>query len=101
MLVAARERALELNLEFDLREEDIVIPDICPVLGIPLVIGRGRATDASPSIDRMDPTKGYTRGNICVISWKANRLKSNATLDDMEKVLTYMRLIQAAHSKVA
>lgn len=93
---AARQRAKRSDLEFNITKEDIVIPDTCPVLGIPIRAGKGRqvdvpkeqrklvgATDNSPSVDRIDNSKGYTKDNIRVISWRANYLKNNATLDEL------------------
>jgi len=68
---------------------DLSIPLTCPVLGIPLRTERGRQTDNSISIDRIDSNKGYTPDNIIVVSWKANRLKSNASLQEMRKLVEF------------
>jgi hypothetical protein len=67
------------------------MPEVCPVLGIPLVVGDGSAKDNSPSIDRINPAGGYTKDNIRVISHRANTIKSNATIEEMEKVLAYIK----------
>lgn len=78
----ARNRAKKSNTVFDLNLDDITVPKICPLLGIPLNVdkrGKGAAPD-SPSIDRIDPSKGYTKDNIWVISHRANSLKSDGTL---------------------
>ncbi|MFL6758565.1 hypothetical protein [Sphingomonas sp.] len=75
----ARKRAQNRRLDFTIRREDIITPDVCPVLGIPLVVGSDRSP-ASPSLDRIDPSLGYVPGNIRVISDRANRLKSNRSL---------------------
>jgi hypothetical protein len=61
------------------------------VLGIPLQIGTGDKTDNSPSLDRIVPSKGYVIGNIEVMSDKANRIKTNASLEEIEKVVIYLR----------
>lgn len=61
------------------------------MFNIPLIQGDGIATDNSPSIDEIIPGKGYVRGNIMIISWKANRLKNNARLEDLEKIVNYIR----------
>lgn len=53
------------------------------------MIADGRQEDGSPSLDRLDCRKGYVRGNVEVISWKANRIKSNATVMELMKVATY------------
>jgi hypothetical protein len=65
----------------------------CPVLGIEMVFGGTVSIkDNSASIDRFDTTKGYIKGNVWIISDKANRMKSNATLDDIKKVYDYMKV---------
>ena len=60
------------------------IPEKCPVLGIPLggVTSRG-GSDNSPSVDRIIPENGYIRGNVRIISKRANVLKNNGTLDEL------------------
>ncbi len=92
MWLNARARARRLGIEFKLTLEDITVPKVCPVLGIPLVVGgKKRERDNSPSLDRKDNAKGYTPDNIRVISWRANDVKGNATVIELEKVLEYMR----------
>lgn len=84
LLNAAKARAKKFNLEFDLTTEDIIIPHHCPLLEIPLYVatGRGSVKSNSASIDRIDPSKGYVKGNVWIISFKANTMKSNATLEE-------------------
>lgn len=84
-----RERALAKGLEFDITADDLVVPETCPVLGLRIAPGNGRS-DNSPSVDRFDNTRGYTRDNIRVISLRANILKRDATADELRKVLAYM-----------
>ena len=83
--------AKKRRLEMDIQECDIVIPTHCPVLGIPLEVGTRRAKDNSPSLDRVNPSKGYVRGNVEVISWRANRLKSDASLVEIAAIHHYMK----------
>lgn len=40
----------------------------------------------SASIDRLDPKKGYTPENVWIVSYRANRIKSDATLEEMEEL---------------
>lgn len=87
----AKRRAREENLPFDIQESDIECPNTCPVLGIPLQIGIGFRSDNSPSLDKIIPNKGYVKGNVKVISYRANRFKSDAVLDEIIKVAEYMR----------
>ena len=86
----AKFRAKRSNITFKLTLEDIKIPEFCPVFGIRLEHAIGIRGDNSPSLDRFNANDGYIPGNIRVISWKANRLKSNMTVDDCRKLLCYM-----------
>ena len=79
---SAKERSRKAGVPFDIQIADIVIPERCPILGIPLVISERTFSDTSPSLDRIDPSLGYVRGNIQVISHKANTMKNNGTLAD-------------------
>lgn len=90
IVYSAKARAAKLGLEFNLRTSDITIPDTCPVFGIPLFKGKGSSTDNSPSIDRVDNSKGYIRGNVHIISMRANSLKKDATLDELKAIVKYM-----------
>ena len=86
----ARDRARRLDLPFDIVHSDVVIPNFCPVLGIPIFYSDKRS-DNTPSLDRVVPEKGYIKGNIQVISDKANRLKQENTVETLEAILTYIR----------
>lgn len=89
-LAAAKKRARMCDLPFSLTIEDIVFPDICPVLGIPLFFSE-RRTDNTPSLDKKVPEQGYVQGNIRIISWRANRLKNDATLEELERLVEYLK----------
>ena len=89
----AKKRALRDGLPFDLTEDDIVTPDRCPVLGIPLVFNEGHVKDDSPSLDKFIPEKGYVRGNVSIISHRANVMKSNATVQEVEALLRWMQSV--------
>jgi len=91
MLYEARKRAKKKGLAFELTVEDILIPENCPVLNIPLVVGGKTHSPGSPTLDRVDSTKGYIRGNVRVISFRANNLKNNATIEELEAIVSYMR----------
>jgi len=80
MVQAAKKRAKDKGWAFDLTHEDVVIPKLCPYLGIELKYLGG---EAAPSLDRIDPMKGYVKGNVQVISMKANTMKNNATQDEL------------------
>jgi len=93
LLVRARKRAKDFGLEFSITLDDIKMPEFCPVFGTKLVNNEGYANrDNSMSLDRIDSSKGYTPDNICVISNRANSIKGNATIEDLEKLIAYMKL---------
>lgn len=78
LLKYAKARATKKGLEFNLVESDIVIPDLCPIMKQPMTSKRYR-----PSIDRIDPSKGYTKDNIRVISSLANSMKWDSTKEEL------------------
>ncbi len=83
----AKFRAREKDLPFNLEIADLVTPELCPVLGVPFIEGD---SDYTTSLDKLDPKKGYVKGNVQVITNKANRLKNNGTLDELKKVVAYL-----------
>lgn len=86
--------AKKRNISFELTLVDLnnlSFPITCPILGIPLKFNRGNQEDNSYSIDRIDSTKGYTADNIIVISWKANRLKNNATDQELQQLAEFYK----------
>jgi hypothetical protein len=91
MVAAARNRARWDKVPFDIRKEDIIIPLMCPVLGIPIGKGENTPRDNWPNLDRIIPKLGYVRGNIAVISGRANRIKSDGTAEEHEAVARYIR----------
>jgi hypothetical protein len=98
MLSRIKCRAKRDGIPFNLEESDISIPEFCPVLGLKLVLinqGSGYHAD-SPSLDRIDPKLGYTKGNVRVISARANLLKNDATLMEMRLVLQDLERIDDA-----
>lgn len=88
---AAKQRAKKKGVPFTIIPEDVVIPRACPVLGIPINPYRSQHGPDSPSIDRLVPALGYTRENIIVVSRRANVLKNESTLEEMEKLVAFYR----------
>lgn len=95
----ARARAKRSGMDFDISPEDVVIPERCPILDIPIAINRGKKwANGSPSLDRIDNSKGYIKGNVAVISMQANNIKANLNVEDvellaasMDRMLKYVR----------
>ena len=67
--------------------QDFIPPKKCPILGIPLIRNSGKQDNSpnSPSLDRFIPEKGYIKSNVHFISFKANRMKNDGTLDQWIK----------------
>jgi hypothetical protein len=86
LLIAAKDRAKKKGLPFNLTKADIIVPDLCPVLGVPMI----RTTPTAPSVDRIRPELGYVRGNVAVISRRANHLKNDGTLAELRAVVAWL-----------
>jgi len=87
----ARRRAKDRGVPFSLTKADIEVPEICPVLGIPLHLGKEHSQPYSPSIDSIIPELGYVPGNVAIMSHKANTIKSNATVEELEAVVAWLK----------
>jgi hypothetical protein len=76
-----KKRTKGLDIEFNIRPEDLQVPSVCPFTLLPLDFGpkNGKPVSQSPSVDRINPDRGYVRGNVRVISLQANVAKSNIT----------------------
>lgn len=95
----AKARAKKFGVPFDLVPEDIVIPEFCPAIGIPIeatVRGRRGFHPNSPSLDRVVPEKGYVRGNVAIISNRANWIKRDATAEELRGIADYVDRMNGA-----
>lgn len=92
LFYAAKHRAKRNGLEFNIEITDIIIPDYCPVFPEMELDKNNRSNSKpnSPSLDRHDNTLGYVKGNIYVISHRANSLKSSGNIEEFRKILKYM-----------
>lgn len=81
---AAKRRAEAKGLPFSITYKDFELPEVCPLLEIPLQVNEGKAQDNSYSLDRIIPELGYVPGNIWVISNKANMIKNDASLETLQ-----------------
>lgn len=95
LLNASKQRAKIKNRVHDITVDDIKsiypIDGKCPVFGFDLMFNDSGFRENSPSIDRIDSEKGYTVDNIQIISWKANRIKAYATVEELEIVIAFMK----------
>lgn len=94
-----RKRALALGRPFeltiDLVSDMLLETTVCPILGIPLEHSTGQAKSNSPSFDCFYPERGYVPGNVNVISWRANVLKSSASVEEVRALLAWMEATTA------
>ena len=93
-LAGLKQKARRMGLEFNIDPSDISVPTHCPVFGIPLFISEGVATINSPSVDRIDNTKGYIKGNVVVVSQKANTMKRAATVSEMRQLADFYEKLE-------
>jgi hypothetical protein len=82
----ARSRAKRFGVPFTISHLDVVVPDVCPALGIPLKLNRGKMAYDSATIDRIDPSLGYVPGNVIVVSNRANGIKNAGTATEILRV---------------
>ena len=87
LMYNAKKRSKDENVDFNITEDDLIVPEYCPYLDIKLESSqpRGCSRRFVASLDRIDPTKGYIKGNIEVISHLANTMKNNATPEQLIK----------------
>lgn len=86
---SAKQRARRKGLPFTISVSDVVIPDTCPVLGIPI---DWRSRDYAASIDEIVAGGGYVPGNFCVVSGRTNRIKSDASLSELQAIVLYVKI---------
>lgn len=84
LLKSAKYNARSRELEFSITEDDLNIPEYCPYLNIKLTSEISSKNNSSTiSLDRIDSSKGYIPGNVQVISNLANRMKANASKEEL------------------
>lgn len=95
LINASKQRAKTKNREHSITVEDIkaIFPEdgCCPIFGMKLEFNQAGFRENSPSIDRIDSSKGYTKDNIQIISWKANRIKGYASIEELEMLVAYLK----------
>ncbi len=94
LLTKARQRAKSKNIQCNINKEDIIVPKFCPILGMELKISDGKMSKNSPTLDRIDNQKGYIKGNIQVISCRANTIKNDSSFEEIEKIFNWYKKIK-------
>ena len=80
----------QLKLPCSLKYSDLNWPEYCPVLGIKLDYFASDRQENSPSFDRTNPKLGYIKGNVKIISWRANRIKNDGTAEEHIQIANYL-----------
>jgi hypothetical protein len=89
MYTRIKAKAKKYGIPFNLELSDIVIPEVCPVFGVPFVYGRKDPYNIS--LDKIFPALGYTKGNVIVVSVRANTIKNDASVEELAKVLAFYK----------
>lgn len=89
LLVPAKYRSTKKNIPYDIIDTDIFMPTHCPILGLELNYQGSKRGPNAASLDRIIPSLGYVKGNVEVISWRANRIKSDATPKELKLLADY------------
>lgn len=86
-----KHKAKSKNIPFTILESDLSYPEYCPVLGIKLNYSAKNISDNSPSIDKIIPELGYIKGNVKIISNRANRIKNDGSYEEHLAVAEYIK----------
>ena len=98
LFLEARSRAKTRGVDFTIELEDIPpMGELCPLLGLPFPSGEERNGVTSPSLDRIDPSKGYVPGNVWIVGRRANMVKNDGTAEEHEKIAAAMRKWKTDH----
>ena len=92
----AQHRAKRKGIPFSITIDDIIIPETCPLLGIPLISTNDKSDPRNPSLDQKVPGKGYTPDNIWVISSRANWIKCDASLQELELLVENLKCFSSS-----
>lgn len=87
---AKKANAIRIGYTWDIAFSDIVWNDVCPILGIQLDYFAHCVQENSPSFDQIDAGLGYVKGNVHIISWRANRIKNNGTSQEHRQIADYL-----------
>ena len=91
---SAKNGAKKRGIHFSITIDDILIPDVCPIFGWKLEMkatgSKHKPNDFSPSVDRIDSAKGYVKGNVAIISYRANIIKNSGTIEEHRRIADWM-----------
>lgn len=64
---------------------------MCPCCGAKMGSAPKHGKNRWPSVDRIIPSAGYVSGNIAIICYRCNVLKSDGVLTEFECLVAYIR----------
>lgn len=98
-----RTHANRQGIPFNIDREDLVLPEFCPVLGIRLnYFNTGTPKNDSPSVDKVIPRLGYVKGNVNVISYRANVLKRDVVdPSELRAIAVYIEMHEKQRPLIA
>ena len=88
LLYAIKHRSREGGIDFNLTVEDLVAGESCPSCGSAF---SDESKNTKPSVDKVIPSRGYVKGNVVVICGACNRRKQDATPEQLEQIVAYIR----------
>ncbi len=88
-----RKKASNYKHEWNIEFNDLSFPTHCPILGIELNYSASYRSDDSPSFDRIDSSKGYVKGNVAIMSWRANRIKNDGTAEEHQRIADFIKAV--------
>lgn len=94
-----QKKANTKGIPWDLDFGDIYWPTHCPILGMELDYHSAYRAENSPSFDQVDPGKGYTKGNVQILSWRANRIKNDGSAEEHRKIAEWLSSITTSNDK--
>ena len=99
LLSLAKCRASKKGMAFDVELSDLEIPTHCPLLGVELSYSsEGKHSTNSASIDRIDSSAGYIRGNVWIVSRRANCIKNDASVEELRMILSNLEAEISRHN---
>jgi len=90
LVLRAKNKGYESDISTDYLVEIFPKDFICPVLGTKMIWGGDKRKRNSPSVDKIFPDKGYIKGNVAIISERANSIKTDASLEEIKKLTSWL-----------
>lgn len=92
-----KSKGFEYNLDPEFLKS--IWTGICPIYNVPLRI-KDKSHPNQYALDRIIPSKGYVKGNVCFISSRANRIKYDADEDELEIISKWLRSVKESSTTI-